>query len=422
MIKLKDLFAPVSSEFLDDEEIEYKRRLRLEKLKRGFKKATEVARDGLNIYYEMRDKTPVSIGLGVLSACGTISEHLSKNGEDAELLLKEMGYFCLMDEDLIFLLNLYKKMDLPSRIYWKATKYEYVVNIEEFNLEGSRIYFIVYKNNGQVVGPYVKNKEQFYIDTSKVIQEHLGQFLLLDIVANTSKERSEQLICRPSSPSSITLEAINPAQSVYVSPLDEEKLISDIKKFFQKGRNRSLLFYGVPGSGKTTMALRLTEALGGKILIINGWALSSKSVSSIYKVIKLIDPSIILFDDLDRIMDMETLLSDLERMNSDQGNSRLFIGTVNDLHKVPVALRRPGRFDQAIKFDAHKDKNVRIAILKVHAEKEDVTLSEEDFELLGTLSEGMTGAYLKEVILRVSIVGMKEIEEHIKNMKEVSSI
>ena len=202
-------------------------------------------------------------------------------------------------------------------------------------------------------------------------------------------------------------------------------LQDDQKEFMNRciknGEIPHLAFFGPPGSGKTTLATRLTKSLGGKILILNGWALANRSTGSIFHIVNVIDPSIILFDDLDRIHDMESLLSDLERSNRESfTRKRLFIATINNLSRLPKALRRPGRFDHAIEFKAHSGKGMCNKILKAHAKQMNLSLSENDIDKLSKLAEGMTGAYLREISLWVSVLGMKDVEEHIKSLRDIS--
>lgn len=405
------IFCPVSSEFDDKEELERKRRLRRQKINQGIKKVTTVAKEGLGIYYQMREKNPVSIGLGALSAYGIVSEHiLGSTVVEPIAMLRDMGYYSVCQHIGPFVRNTYKYMAVPMQIYWRSTGDD-ATNVEEYTIGKTRVFFIDHVTQEYVEGPFVKDERQFYDATSVAIEQKYGRYIVLD----TNKDDS-------SWSRNLCLESVTPFRDAYVSPFDEGKLIENIKKFFDKGYNRALLFYGPPGSGKTTLALRLTEALGGKILILNGWALASKSTGSIFNAISVVDPSIILFDDLDRIRDMEGLLSDLERLNHETSNrKRLYIATVNNMSRVPKALRRPGRFDQAIEFKAHLNKEMCCRILKAHAEKENLELPNSDLDRLASLAEGMTGAYLKEIVLRVSVLGMDEIDEHILGMRQVAS-
>jgi SpoVK/Ycf46/Vps4 family AAA+-type ATPase len=221
----------------------------------------------------------------------------------------------------------------------------------------------------------------------------------------------------------VELKPLSICKEAFVSLIEEEKLLLTTKKFFDVGLNRSLIFYGLPGSGKTTAAYRLTENLGGRLLVVNGWSLSNRPVESILNVVNLVNPSVILFDDLDRIEDINSLLSDIEQLKKETIiNSRLFIATVNNLSAIDPALRRPGRFDQAIKFDPPNLED-RYKILKVHAQQLNIEGKEKFYKDLAKATEGLTGAFLKELLLRYMILkDEKEILADINRMKEVSGL
>jgi hypothetical protein len=282
--------------------------------------------------------------------------------------------------------------------------------IEKYLVEGVTIcYSCDADDNNYIDGPFAKDKKDFILATSKLVERMFGKYISLNgssIVEGYNRERG------------LCLESFNIYDDAYVSRNDEEGFVKSIKSFFKLKLNRSVLFYGPPGSGKSTFALRMAEKLDGKMLIINGWSMSNRSVGSIYNVVEIVNPEIILFDDLDRVDNVSILLSDLEMMNkeSNYGN-RLLIATVNSIGDIPEALRRPGRFDQLIKFDDHLNKNTCRNILMAHSKHKGLVLSEDELELLTELSFGMSGAYLKEIILRVLVLGMSNIEEHIKNMR-----
>lgn len=201
---------------------------------------------------------------------------------------------------------------------------------------------------------------------------------------------------------------------------DEDEIVDSVNKFFKKNLNRSMLFFGPPGTGKSTLAVRIANRLDGKILIINGKSLSNKTSSLIFQVISIIDPVVILFDDLDRFKGINSLLGEVENMNKiNSGRSKLIIATINDISMIPSAMRRPGRFDQTIEFLPPNEK-IRLEVLLSYAKQFKTKLTKSQLVLLTKITEGMTQAYLKEVILRADVIGIDKIVEHIEQMKRIA--
>jgi hypothetical protein len=406
-----ELFHSTSTAITEDDlELDRKRQIRRQKILETVNKVTAVAREGLEIYSQIKSKNPLSIGLGVLSAYGTVSENFFPTKVESSVVLREMGTEQCYHQSTEFIMDIIKNLGIQKRIIWTDSG-ESSVSIEEYVLCDSSVYFIRYDSNNYFDGPYVKDAKLFRKEMAKMVVEKFGQYVKLDTSGHNSGWNRD-----------MSLTSMDIYEDPYVEVIDERDLISSLNKFFDRGLNRSMLFYGPPGSGKTTLALRLAEALGGSILVLSGWSLAHKPTGSIINAIKLVDPVIILFDDLDRIGDMENLLSDLETMNRKKsGRNKLFIATVNRLRKIPRALRRTGRFDKSIEFKA-PNKETAKKILQVHADKLNLELSEESLDKLVELSEGMTGSDLREIAIRTGVLGIEDMTEEIKDMRRVAEV
>jgi hypothetical protein len=405
-----ELFNPPSMAVTEEDiALDRKRRIRRQKILETVTKVTDVAREGLDIYHQMQSKNPVSVGLGVLSAYGAISNNFFPAKVQAVSILREMGAELVYKSTCEFVMETMKLLGCSKEIFWQESG-ENGSTIEEYKLSTSSIYFLR-ESVDYIEGPYIIDKKLFCKEMASLISKKLGKYILLHTIRDDGGWGRN-----------LSLTSLDPCEDPYISIIDEEKMVGDVKKFFEKNLNRSMLFYGPPGSGKTTLAMRLTEALGGSILILNGWALSNKSTGSIIHVIRMVNPSVILFDDLDRIHNMESLLSDLESLNrSNVGRNRLLIATVNDMRKVPKPMRRPGRFDQSIEFGAPDNETAK-KILLAHAESLGLALADEDVEQLAACANGMTGAFLREIAIRTGVLGIKNMSEHIKDMRKVSKL
>lgn len=74
------------------------------------------------------------------------------------------------------------------------------------------------------------------------------------------------------------------------------------------------------------------------------------------------------------------------------------VATANDVSALPPELLRKGRFDELFFVDL-PDAGAREAILRVHAARRAVALTEGDVRGLAALSEGFSGAELEQAVV-----------------------
>lgn len=125
-----------------------------------------------------------------------------------------------------------------------------------------------------------------------------------------------------------------------------EDLYKRLNSSLKKGRFRSLLLYGNPGSGKTSIAQYIADnyvnEYGGKILHINLKDFEEFNATDIQMFLDFIKPEVVLIDDIDQFNDPDSLLK-LFETNKERHN--LVIATSNSM--LSLAARRPERFDEA---------------------------------------------------------------------------
>jgi hypothetical protein len=168
--------------------------------------------------------------------------------------------------------------------------------------------------------------------------------------------------------------------SIYLLKEDKTRIIDDITWFLKPetqlryeelGRNykRVFLFEGIPGSGKTSLALAIASYFGYDIAILN---FTDKVTDGTFTrlIQQLPEKTILLLEDIDCLFH--------ERKNEDtHKNYVTFSGILNTLDGIATpheflciittnyknilddALLRPGRIDTIIKFDYAKRSQIR---------------------------------------------------------------
>lgn len=116
---------------------------------------------------------------------------------------------------------------------------------------------------------------------------------------------------------------------------------------------RGYLFYGPPGSGKTSLAMMLARRF---VNVIGGVVVYIDDVSGFYNAVDIIKtvepgrPSMYLIEEADNIIDNVACLGILDGEHS--LNGAVFVAMTNYKDQLPPRIaNRPGRFDRVIKVD-----------------------------------------------------------------------
>ncbi len=396
------------------------RRAKRQKAKKILVKIASVAREVLDIYTAVKRKDPISVALGAMSAYGCVSELFEKPTPQAKERLQSMGAVKVFPMMCSFIFHTLQQMDVPSRRIWTHSDNsedgeEVREGIEEFDLgEDNKVWFISSgtddKMEGPEHGPYVLDNGKFVTGFSSVVERKIGRIMAV----NTIVRGWDDLYY---------LGPLSIPTALYVSHIDESELMRRVFELQHLGFNRSVLFFGPPGIGKTTLAAKLAESMDGRLLVASSGILDSPRGRSILEELAdIVDPAVVLLDDLDKMWRPNELLDSMERLNRQVGTrKRLIVGTVNTLADIPEPLRRPGRFDEIVEFPPLSLQQRR-DILEVYTKEFGVELTHSQLDKLARASGDMTGAYLKEIAKRAKVVPFGLMCGHIGQMKKICNM
>lgn len=187
-------------------------------------------------------------------------------------------------------------------------------------------------------------------------------------------------------------------ETVLLPAAIKNALANDMNGFLSEGRlaffrqhgipyKRSYLFYGVPGTGKSSMIRALATRFGRRICILQpsgaDWndSLLQQAVQSAPR------RAIIIFEDVDSLFSetrqntaqsgvtFSGLLNVLDGMSCKDGS--IFVLTTNFRERLDEALTREGRIDIQIPFDYIKPEEVTDMFLQFYPSKEDAPKARE---------------------------------------------
>lgn len=211
-------------------------------------------------------------------------------------------------------------------------------------------------------------------------------------------------------------------------PLVKPELFSRIGITPPKG----VLLYGPPGTGKTMLAKAVAHETRATFIKIVGSELVQKYIGEgarlvreVFELAKEKAPSIIFIDELDAIgakrleaatagdrevhRTLMQLLSEMDGFN-ERGDVRIVAAT-NRPDILDDALLRPGRFDRLIEV-SKPDEAARESIFRIHARR--LNLAEDvDFKLLARMSDGLTGADIRAIVMEAGMFAVRGEKEQI---------
>lgn len=138
----------------------------------------------------------------------------------------------------------------------------------------------------------------------------------------------------------------SPSERDYIGDLD--LYTESIKKFFAHNIKRTIMFQGIPGTGKTTLCATLHKKLSKKTIYVDMECIRSISNNDWFFIMKYTRPTLVIIEDIDRNFNA----LNLSMIEEPHYRVPLTLFTANAQANMPMAYRRPGRIDQIIDMEA----------------------------------------------------------------------
>ncbi len=174
---------------------------------------------------------------------------------------------------------------------------------------------------------------------------------------------------------------------------------------------RGLLLVGVQGCGKSMAAKAVAGVFGVPLLRLDLAAVHNKYVGESERILRetlatadVLAPCVVWVDEIEKALaDDESgaarrVLGTLLTWLAERRSRAFVVATANDVSELPPELVRKGRFDEMFFVDL-PDPDARAHILRVHASRRGLALSDPDLRALVPASEGYSGAEIEQAIV-----------------------
>lgn len=248
-------------------------------------------------------------------------------------------------------------------------------------------------------------KDVKLIDLANIVKKDLGNFIEISFgithtphAPNAHVESDELILTKFKEPY---------GNNLFIKDKSlEEKTLRDIKKHREFGNQRSYMFLGAPGTGKTTFCYNLAKRISenDEIVFKATSELFDRAPNYMDTLVECFAPTVIIIDDIDRsIMGRqdEALLAFLERLKN-LVSKPTFLSTANDISAIGEAFLRPGRFDEIVHFP-RPNLEERKEFFKNYSKLLEIKLVPKDIEILSIETEDMTQAYLRDYCYMIKV-------------------
>lgn len=187
-----------------------------------------------------------------------------------------------------------------------------------------------------------------------------------------------------------------------------DALIERTLLFRNAGHRRRIMLHGPPGTGKSTLAHKMSERIGyGRLLHISSSSL--EYLSTAMGMIKFMEPDVALIDDIDRAdYRVQDFLRELENFPK-----RIIVfATCNTMKGMDSAILRSGRFDEIYEIGLPEASH-RKSIAQHYAQKFGVKLLDSTAEIIAEKTEKLSPAAIREFFTTASTVFPECRQEHL---------
>jgi len=187
-------------------------------------------------------------------------------------------------------------------------------------------------------------------------------------------------------------------EPIYIGSYDIEEFYLRLRRSLDRGISRSFLLKGPPGTGKTSLALKIARTYFKRTVKLDPHVTRSFESGELEFFVSQLKPEVIIFEDFDRAFNFaDVALSMLENLKKKFPELVIF-GTVNDISKLDPALLRPGRFDKIMDI-GFPDGHDRKKILRLYFDKYGVEISDPVIDVISDAADKLTPVYLKELAI-----------------------
>jgi hypothetical protein len=192
--------------------------------------------------------------------------------------------------------------------------------------------------------------------------------------------------------------------------------VAQHRTWVAQGVPRTYMFFGPPGTGKTSFAMEFASRLGDRIMKLDAATLAHCEVAEMTFLLDGLKPDFVIIDDLDKAeIDkvVPTILTLIEKFQVDFPNTTVLL-TANNTDNFDPGLLRPSRVSTWFEFHL-PDADTRREVLGSYMEGEDQSY----LPTLIEATEGLSEDYLKEVARLARECSLDEVINTVELMKRL---